>query len=84
LKSNGAIMADYLTYPPLAHPPLAHPWAAARPSGAVAALMHLPRFWIERASWRNELMNLDARQMRDCGLDPVAVRHEALKPFWRD
>ena len=58
--------------------------AAPPPSGALAALMQLPRFWIERASWRNELMKLDARQMQDCGLDPVAVRHEALKPFWRD
>ncbi len=70
----GAVMADFLV----------HPWSAARPSSRLVALMHLPRFWIERAAWRRELMELDARQMRDCGLDPVMVRREALKPFWCD
>jgi uncharacterized protein YjiS (DUF1127 family) len=70
----GAIMANSLV----------QPWAAPRPPGRLAALMHLPRLWIQRASWRKELMNLDAEQMRDCGLDPVEVRREAVKPFWRD
>ena len=70
----GAIMTDSLV----------QPWATPRPSSRLVALMHLPRFLIERAGWRNELMNLDERQMRDCGLDPLTVRREALKPFWRE
>ena len=63
---------------------LVHPWAAPRPSSRLVALMQLPRFWIDRAGARRELMELDAKQMRDCGLDPLMVRREALKPFWRD
>ncbi|HLZ04888.1 MAG TPA: hypothetical protein VKR55_22395 [Bradyrhizobium sp.] len=63
---------------------LVQPWAAARSRGVLAGLIVLPRLWIERAGRRNELMSLDAEQMRDCGLDPIAVRREALKPFWRD
>ena len=59
-------------------------WAPPRPRGRLAALMQLPLIWILRASRRKELMNLDAEQMRDCGLDPVAVHREATKPFWRD
>ena len=63
---------------------LVHPWSAPRPSSRLVALMQLPRFWIERASQRRDLMELDERQMRDVGLDPVMVRSEALKPFWCD
>ena len=59
-------------------------WAAPRPAGRLGALLRLPRLWIQRASSRKQLLALDARQMRDCGLDPVAVRREAIKPFWRD
>jgi uncharacterized protein YjiS (DUF1127 family) len=58
--------------------------AAPRPRGRLIALLRLPRLWIARASWRKELMTLDTAQMRDCGLDPMAVRFEATKPFWRD
>ena len=46
--------------------------------------MQLPRFWIARAGQRRDLLQLDERQMRDVGLDPVMVRSEALKPFWCD
>jgi len=69
----GATMAD-----------LAQHCAAPRPSGALAALLQLPWLWMLRASWRKELMKLDAAQLRDCGLDPIAVRREAAKPFWRE
>jgi uncharacterized protein YjiS (DUF1127 family) len=68
------IMADFLI----------QDWAAPRPAGRLGALLRLPRLWIQRASSRRELLALDAMQMRDCGLDPVAVRREAIKPFWRD
>jgi len=70
-------MADFLVHP-------SQPWDVSRPSSRLIALMQLPRFWLARAGWRRELMDLDERQMRDVGLDPVMVRHEALKPFWRD
>jgi len=61
---------------------LVQDWAAPRPAGGLHALLRLPRLWIERASARKALLSLDAMQMRDCGLDPVAVRREATKPFW--
>jgi uncharacterized protein YjiS (DUF1127 family) len=57
---------------------------ARRPAGRLWALLYLPRLWIARASARKELLTLDASQMRDCGLDPMSVRREAIKPFWRD
>jgi uncharacterized protein YjiS (DUF1127 family) len=44
----------------------------------------LPQLWLQRLFWRAELKALDAGQLRDCGLDPVAVAREAMKPFWRD
>ena len=52
-------------------------------SGA-GTLMRLPLLWLQRRFWRAELRALDAAQLRDCGLDPTAVAHEAMKPFWRD
>jgi uncharacterized protein YjiS (DUF1127 family) len=63
---------------------LVHGWTAPRPRGRLPALLRLPALWIARASRRKELMSLDAAQMRDCGLDPMAVQREATKPFWRD
>lgn len=63
---------------------LVQDWAVPRPRGRLLALLRLPALWIARTSQRKELMTLDAAQMRDCGLDPVALRHEATKPFWRD
>jgi len=43
-----------------------------------------PLLWLQRLLWRAELKTLDIAQMRDCGLDPEAVRRETTKPFWRD
>jgi uncharacterized protein YjiS (DUF1127 family) len=43
----------------------------------------LPLLWLQRMFWRRELKKLDMAQMRDCGLDPEAVRRESGKPFWR-
>jgi len=64
---------------------LVQPWSAPRPAaGRLRALLRLPRLWIERASSRKELLELDAAQMRDCRFDPMAVRREASKPFWRE
>jgi len=58
--------------------------AAPLPRGWFVALLRLPGLWFVRASRRNELLTLDAAQMQDCGLDPIAVRREAIKPFWRE
>ena len=72
-------MADFLL-----HGSRVRPWAVPRSSSRLVALMQLPRFWIQRADQRRQLLELDERQMRDVGLDPVMVRSEALKPFWCD
>jgi len=40
--------------------------------------------WRKRAHGRKELAQLDARSLRDLGLDEGSVRFEANKPFWRD
>ena len=38
--------------------------------------------WRWRLRYRRELSTLTEEQMSDTGLDPVAVRREAKKPFW--
>ena len=58
--------------------------APPRPRARLGGLLRLPGLWFARASRRKELRALDAKQMQDCGLDPVAVRREAVKPFWRE
>ena len=58
--------------------------ASQRSHGLLRALLRQPAVWFLRARRRAELFNLDAQQMRDCGLDPVEVHREAIKPFWRE
>ncbi|KQB55084.1 hypothetical protein AQS70_19655 [Pseudomonas endophytica] len=46
---------------------------------------HLGRwglFW-HRSRTRRALLNLDAQQLKDVGLNPEMATHEARKPFWR-
>jgi uncharacterized protein YjiS (DUF1127 family) len=57
--------------------------AERRPLWTAGALLQLPYRWLQRACWRKELAGLDARQMRDCGLNPLDVHRESTKPFWR-
>lgn len=38
--------------------------------------------WIRRVRLRRELAGLEARQLRDVGLDPAVIRREVAKPFW--
>jgi uncharacterized protein YjiS (DUF1127 family) len=59
-------------------------WTAPRPLWSAGSLARLPLLWFTRYFGRSELAALDAAQMRDCGLDPETVRHEAAKPFWRE
>jgi uncharacterized protein YjiS (DUF1127 family) len=58
--------------------------AASQPPRSAGSLLQMPLLWLLRSCWRSELAALDAAQMRDCGLDPEAVRREATKPFWRE
>jgi uncharacterized protein YjiS (DUF1127 family) len=51
---------------------------------ATAGTLALLRGWYRRARSRHELAQLDARLLRDIGLDPAQALHEASKPFWRD
>lgn len=39
--------------------------------------------WVERHEQRARLANMDARILRDMGLDRVDALNEAAKPFWR-
>jgi|HubBroStandDraft_6_1064221.scaffolds.fasta_scaffold468844_2 uncharacterized protein YjiS (DUF1127 family) len=54
-----------------------------RKAAALQRLLRLLRLWLDRRTWRKELTALDADQMRDCGFNPVELRLEAAKPFWR-
>jgi len=71
-------------------PPFQSPQAVAamrsrgtRKAAGVPKMLRLLRLWLDRRAWRRELAALDADQMRDCGFNPVDVRIEAAKPFWR-
>ena len=41
------------------------------------------RVWRRRRAERRELATLDARMLRDVGLDPGTVYYEASQSFWR-
>jgi uncharacterized protein YjiS (DUF1127 family) len=51
---------------------------------ATASTLALLSGWHRRARSRCELAQLDARLLRDIGLDRARALHEARKPFWRD
>lgn len=61
-------------------PPIALRAAAPSPVRDVLRLLAL---WIRRARLRRALAELDARQLRDVGLDEARIRREIAKPFWR-
>jgi uncharacterized protein YjiS (DUF1127 family) len=64
----------------------------SRPSGRLAASLldegrvglAKPLVWLQRIRDRRALAALHPEQIHDAGLDPVALRAESLKPFWRD
>ena len=41
------------------------------------------REWRLRIRTRRQMLELDARTIRDLGLSPSQMRFEAVKPFWR-
>jgi uncharacterized protein YjiS (DUF1127 family) len=57
--------------------------AERRPPWTAGPLLQLPSLWLQRSLQRKVLATLDARQMRDCGLNSLDVYREATKPFWR-
>ena len=67
------------------------PAAASRPVEAppaywrllLGAMVATLRDWRRRSIERSELARLDARTLRDIGVDPGAVEYEMRQPFWR-
>lgn len=57
------------------------PWQAI--TRGFAAVERTLALWHFRARSRRELAGLEDWIMADAGLDPVEVRKEANKPFWR-
>jgi uncharacterized protein YjiS (DUF1127 family) len=39
--------------------------------------------WHARSSDRRRLLGMDDRILRDIGVTRIAIRQEAMKPFWR-
>ncbi len=50
---------------------------------AIARAFETLLIWQERASQRHALAQLDARMLKDVGLNRVDVELETSKPFWR-
>ena len=64
---------------------LSHDRPRARNGGSLAArLLARLRLWQQRANGRRQLHTLDDRLLQDIGIDQVAARHEAGKPFWSE
>jgi len=56
-------------------------------AGEVAAvvdrIIEAPFVWVERASERRHLAELDDHMLRDIGLNRADVHEVTAKPFWR-
>lgn len=50
----------------------------------MAAAVETLRRWRDRAQSRKSLAGLDPRMLRDIGISPSQLWHEAGKPFWRE
>lgn len=55
---------------------------ARRRGGWLAGAVRLIVLWIETAKGRRALARLDARLLRDIGIDPYDAAREARRPFW--
>lgn len=51
-------------------------------SGWRLRLKGMLQAWQRRARARRALAQIDARTLRDAGIDPVAAQYELQKPFW--
>jgi uncharacterized protein YjiS (DUF1127 family) len=61
-----------------------HSSSRAPLAGTLTAFAKVIGIWRERVRERRELTLLDARSLRDLGLNPTSIQFEANKPFWRD
>lgn len=61
--------------------PLPRPRAGLRGPGP--RLLGLLALWIERATQRRALAELDDHLLEDVGISRSEARQEAAKPFWR-
>ncbi len=59
-----------------------HARPAFAPTDALAALVARVRLWRRLRAERRALEALDARLLRDIGLDAAAAAKEAARPFW--
>lgn len=50
---------------------------------AIASVKGATSQWVANSRGRKELARLDARMLRDIGLEPFEVQREINKPFWR-
>ena len=50
---------------------------------ALSSTKQLVKTWVKNSNGRRELARLDARMLRDIGLDAHQVQHEINKRFWR-
>lgn len=58
---------------------LDRPWWQLLP----ASLRTIIATWRERAQARRDLAQIDARSLREAGIDPGVADFEAAQPFWR-
>lgn len=64
--------------------PLARPITMIlRPALSLRDMGALGQLWFTRHCTRKALTRLDAADLHDIGLNPVAAAAEARKPFWK-
>lgn len=61
-------------------PSAQHQGLSSRKSSSLMATLQQ---WMDRRYQRQQLAQLDARQLRDIGLDAEQVQAEIQRPFWR-
>jgi len=56
--------------------------AGDRSAGCLVRLAEALQVWRRRIRARRALGRIDARTLRDAGIDPLAAKLEAMRPFW--
>lgn len=54
----------------------------AGPATVAVTLRRRVQAWREAHHTRRALGRLDAHMLKDIGLDPMTIEHEAARPFW--
>lgn len=50
---------------------------------SLASVFSTLQLWLDKSHQRQQLAQLDARQLRDLGIDRDRVKIEVAKPFWQ-